>query len=75
METPVSMDIRKRGCWLRREIISAGVGFASFEHEKGLAIQMGPFLKQLDAAGDQTNDEDHGLPQGRWRDFGPSGDR
>src|SRR5512139_3832853 len=23
----------------------------------------------------ETNDEDHGLPQGRWRDFGPSGDR
>jgi len=30
-----------------------GIGFALFDHAKGSVAQMGPFLKQLDAAGDQ----------------------
>ena len=47
-----NLDLRER-LLAKQEIISAGIGFAFFDHAKGSVVQMGPFLKQLDAAGDQ----------------------
>jgi len=35
----------------KQGIISAGIGFAFFDHAKGSVVQMGLFLKQLDVAG------------------------
>ncbi len=53
MQTEMSnLGLRER-LLAKQGIISSGIGFASFDHAKGSVVQVGPFLKQLDAAGDQ----------------------